>query len=333
MTVDCTAAALGTATATALHLLAARAQADEDPRLLSRWPLARRRARRRLDHLWETTDRYLANHRDDLIEEALDRAALVHRSARPWHRVDVAAVKAEVDGLVRASDWTFLRKIYADNTPTMAPEDLRLLEQTALALPAATYRLAAAVPGMSRPRRDGRHVGDYRSPDQVALQQAYLQHATLPREVIVWRGESFDQRRADFDPLAVLESHPGDILTRDELPTSTSVDPAVASRAEFTGSARLHHVDRTDKDGWVLKIRTKHAIYVGDRDHVLGYFDGLAKDEREAIVFAPRLRVISHSEGLFDGLRGWKRVHVVECSADELSWNRRRSGHRAAALW
>lgn len=207
-------------------------------------------------------------------------------------------------------------RIYAGAHAHLDPEDLWLLERCAEKMPAEAYQYAAKHPlNATRPRLRGLANADALSGLQAELRATYLWHAALPRQVILWRGERANDDVPGFVE-QMLTSAPGDLIERGSYVLSCTVDPAVAANGEFT-AGKLLDADRSDSDGWVLRIRTDHALYIGSRDHLLADPDGVV-DEREVLLFARTLQVLEHREMLVDGARGLQRVHVIDCTAPPL---------------
>jgi hypothetical protein len=151
---------------------------------------------------------------------------------------------------------------------------------------------------------------------QADLREAYRDHAALLRPVTLWRGEHPNSAVPDF--AAQMQScMPGDVIERGMCNLPCTTDPAIAANHEFAWG-RIVTADHRASDGWVLRIRTEHAIYIGSRDKMRTNPDGVVH-EREAVLFAPRLRVEQHHEVLVDGMRGLQRVHVIDCTAPPLS--------------
>lgn len=303
-----------TVTAALAEAIAAVRAAGDDPAHRSRWRHVRDRAERRWWAQEERAREIASRYRHELVLEAADRVAPRSQPLRAWHQPDVGAVLEEVrqfGNYVPVGPESVAEVIYRDSTLTLDRDDLALVQAHAAELSDDVF---SVVQRRSYTAKPGAHGMGTENDDEVIAALA-TPHARLPRHVTLYRGEYPNSADPDF-ARAVHEARPGDVLTQRRRPVSASLDPRVAASSEFTLVFYLA-ASRILTNGWLLEISTDRALYAGDRAKRSGSSENIADQEKEALIYVPRLRVTGHREALVRCPNGPKRVHVIACTPDE----------------
>jgi len=254
----------------------------------------------------------------ELDEDALELARASWKAVRGWHEPTGEHVNAQLraDGMSRSrtpAEW--LPLIYEGRVLERDPAVEQMVERAAAGYPVeavrAGYEWTRKCPDWSvgsaqLERWHGREADAV----AAALDAA---HALLPEPVIVYRGEHPNRHDPGY-AAAVDAAVPGDVLERGRLPLSTSIDPAVAAQTRFTGVTGTTRSADPAADGWMLRIRVDRLLYLGTRNERLGITDGNER-EREALIMAPHLRVLGHSEVLVRTRAGVQLIHLVDVDA------------------
>lgn len=298
------------------NLLARDQEAFYDPGWDSRLLWRRRRAGRTMGEASARLRAFVLAHSDDVIDEAIEAASRQHTPGLVWQRVDHRQVLEELPEGFNVCAEQIVERIYLEARARIDDADVRLLEDHAMHMPAPVYERAAGLPlGVSKPRQRGLAAAAWLADAQSDLRDLYRLHAELPSAVRLWRGEHAIDRFPDLAE-QMQQCVPGDVIERGSCVLSCTTDPAIAANLEFSGG-KLFKANRKATDGWVLRIRSEHAIYIGSREKLTESPDGLVH-EREALLFAPQLMVEQHHEMLVDGTRGLQRIHVIDCTAPPL---------------
>lgn len=297
------------------ELVAAHASAVNDPRRISRWRWVRTRAERDLNDLADALMHRSMRNELQLIDEAVERArnTLAGDPEVPqWRAPFLKDVRFLLDDLGHSfspPDSTIAERLFSEALYGIDKLHLRTAEASAAHMPLHVYENAIGLADFAtRPHRDFFFGPTPRAEKLARFITSGICITDQP--ITVWRGEHPSDRAPNFAH-STLNARIGDTIRRTPTPLSATLDPGVAANIELSGASAVGA--DTVSSGWILKIETDELLYAGSRETLLERRDGLADEEKEALIVTPALQVTNIFEGAINAHWGLKRARIIEC--------------------